>query len=434
MRLFGRSSRDEIMRGISFGKRGQILSPGSASSGGGAGHSTGGAQSSGRNMLMISLFLFGLVVVGVFIWGYLASANGQRAVQDVLASIKKYTVDPVSDFFAGVYSTGSGDYFATNINSSSDKKGIDLVDFRSLTGDAVPAGQAFDILYDIEYYNVPSSSTYEGDFYCYFNTSTKDTESNVRKDGEIISSNSGVIQKGATTLCRISGEQTQALTQGAYTVFGAFSFKTATKDASLPVYFIPGEVADQIGDTDFFDAYDLGISQGDLRVVYNGEPLSVGIGVGGEGEEQQPVIIRSGDTLSYNTVAITLNNEWNGNIKSFDSFTLYLPDGVTLNDELNGAPSVSCPFSSGGRDERSNSYTMDDSVKDSLFTNYVANYAFFGKSNYRTFQCWISVDPDIFADAPYVVKEYSVDIEYVYTVEEKQETVSIIQQGGSLVA
>ncbi len=432
MRWLRRSSRNTILADISFKKRGQILSGGGATTGRGSGGG-GGTQSGGRNMLMIGLFLFGLVVLGVFAWGYLSSTNGQRAVQDLGASISKYTLEPVSNFFAGVYSTGSGDYFSTNINSSSQKSGLDLKDFRSITGEVVPAGESFDILYDIDYSNVPSSSTYDGIFYCYFNTSKTDTPPEIRIDGKILPAEQTTIRKGVTTICRIDGTDTLSL-GGAYTIFGSFSFDYQTEGASLPVYMIPGEVADQIGDIDFFTAYDLDVNQGDLQVVYNGEPISVAIGVGGEGEEQQPVIVRSGDTLSYNTVGITLTNEWNGDIESLDSFELSLPGGVELDDEFNGPASAGCPFISSGRDGRSLTYIMEDSVKDSLFQNYIQNNAFFGKSNYRTFQCWISIDPEIFADAPYVVKDYSVDISYRYKVEEQQETVSIVGTGDDLVA
>ena len=435
MGLFKRSSRDMILSDISFHKKGQILSSGNPSTGGSAGHSTGsgGGKSSLAKFFMVGLLLFGLIVAGVFAYGYLGSSTGQRAVKDIGSTINQWTLQPISDFFSRISAQGSGDYFSSNINSSSSKKGIDLVDFHSITGKTIPAGQAFDLLYGIQYYNVPSSSIYDGDFSCYFNTSKKDASPNERRDGHILPENPTTIRKGATTTCRISGEQTADLKDTAYTLFGSFTFVTETKDASMPVYFIPGDVADQLGDQDFFTAYDLGIRQSDLRVVYNGEPISLAMGVGGEGAEEQPVIVRRGDTLSYNTLAITLRNEWNGNIAGLDSLSLYLPDGVSLDDTLNGGPTVSCPFIAAGSGNRANTYIMEDAVKDSLFQNYISTNSFFGREKYHTFQCWISVDPNIFSDAPYVVKEYKVDARYQYTVEQQQETVSIIPQGESLV-
>ncbi len=434
MRWFRSSARREIMKDLSFNKRGETLSSASTSSGGSFSHGSGGAQSTGRNGVMIAVLLFIFLIVAVFLFGYFSSEKGQRAAQDAWVTVTKYTLDPVNDFIASVFSFGSGDYFSTKTNSSSTKKGIDLDDFRSITGETIPEGQSFDILYDIEYYSVASSKSYDADFSCYFNISEKDDKKidpPETKIGQIVSQNPNRIQKGTTTYCRIAGEDTEGL-DGAYSVYGSFTFKTETLDATLPVYFIPGELADQLGDTDFFDAYDLGISQSDLQVTYNGEPISLAIGVGGEGEEQQPVILRGGDGSSFNTVGITLTNEWNGDIASLDSLSLYLPEGVTLSDEYNQGPHPGCPFINSGRDGRRNSYTLDDSIGKELFTNYISNKAFFGKSNYHTFQCWIEVEPGFLADAPYVQKEYEVDVEYHYKVEEQQETISIVSRGDSL--
>lgn len=435
MRWFRPNARDTILKDISFEKRGQILSSSRTSSGGNYTHSSGNAQSSGRKWVMVPLLLFLLLSIGVIGYFYLASERGQRAMQDISAKIENFKAEFIGDYFGGLAGLGSGDYFSTKINSSSTKKGIDLDDFRAVAGETFPEGQNFDLLYDIEYSNVPSSSSYEGDFSCYFNVSKIGDEKidpPERKEGEIIPQNPNTIRKGSTTYCRIPGELTSGL-DGAYTLFGSFSFDFATEDAILPVYFIPGELADNLGDTDFFDAYDLDISQSDLEVVYNGEPISVAIGVGGEGEEQQPVILRGEDTASYNTVGITLTNEWDGDIASLESLTLYLPPGITLSESLNGEAHPGCPFISAGEEERRNMYILDDGVREELFTYYVQNEAFFGKTKYRTFQCWIEVEEDFLGEAPYVVKEYEVDVDYRYQVDEEQQTISIVPTGDSLV-
>jgi len=436
MRWFRSNARERILRDVSFEKRGQILSGGGTmytrdsrfshpvANDGGGGH--------GRNGVLIIIMLFVLLVGGIFAFGYFSSERGQRGVQNFISLVNEWTFDPISDFFSGVFATGSGDYFSTKTNSSSTKRGIDLRDFRAIAGETFPEGQNFDLLYDIEYYNVPAGSSYQGDFSCYFNTSKEDSPSLEKRDGDIISSDSEIIRKGSTTYCRIPGEFTEGL-DGAYTFYGSFSFDFQTEDAVLPVYFIPGELADSLGDTDFFDAYDLDIRQSDLEVVYNGEPLSIAIGVGGEGEEQQPVILRGGETSSFNTVGITLTNEWNGDIVSLDSLTLYLPDGILLSEELNGEPHAGCPLVSAGKDGRRNMYILDESAREELFTNYIQNNAFFGKSNYRTFQCWIEVEEDFLGDAPYVVKEYEIDVAYHYQTQERRETISIVSRGDPLV-
>jgi hypothetical protein len=155
--------------------------------------------------------------------------------------------------------------------------------------------------------------------------------------------------------------------------------------------------------------------------------------VGGEGSEEQPVVVRSGEVISYNTIGITLRNEWNGDLMEFQDFTLWLPDGIELDEQLNGDPSPSCPFVYTGVENRFNTYKLDDSMVD-LFDNYVSSQEFFGKSDYHSFQCWLKIDPEILSDAPYVVKEYKAEAKYRYKVDEKYDSISIIGTGDSLVA
>lgn len=439
MRWFRSSARTEIMKDISFSKRGEVLSSTNASSGGNFSHGGGGAQSTGRNGIMIAALLFIFLIVGVFLFGYLGSEKGQRAVQDFWATVMQYTFEPISDLVVSIFAFGSDDYFSPRGNSSSSKKGIDLDDFRSITGETIPEGQSFDILYDIEYNNVPSSKSYQAEFSCYLNVTKRDDEKIDPPEsiiGETISPTQGIIQKGTTTYCRIPGEKTEGL-DGAYTVYGSFTFKTETLDATLPVYFIPGALADQLDDTkvDFFDYVGLPISQSDLRVTYNGEPISLAIAAGAEGEEEQPVILREGnDGISYTTVGVTLRNEWGGDIARLDSLTLYLPDGITLSDEYNQEPSTACPFVSSGRDGRRNMYTLDDSIREELFTDYTSLGAFFGKSDFHTFQCLTEIEAGFLSENDaYVQKEYEVDAEYHYKVQEQQETISIVGRGDPLV-
>ena len=220
---------------------------------------------------------------------------------------------------------------------------------------------------------------------------------------------------------------------GAYVVYGSFAFDYSTEDVTIPVYFISGELSDSLGDQDFFDDYGLDVSASDLRTTYNGEPMSIGIGVGGEGKEEQPVVIRSGDVISYNTIGITLRNEWNGDLQEFYDFTLSLPDGIELDDQLNGGdPSPSCPFIFTGVENRYNIYKLDDSMVD-LFDYYLNSGEFFGKSDYHSFQCWLYIDPEILSDKPYVVKEYKAEASYKYKVDEKYTSISLVGADDSLI-
>lgn len=428
MGWFRASARRKILQDLSFKRRGEILSnrPNSAYDSMREIARTGAQH--GKNTLLIVTIIFVLLVGGIFAFGYFSSDAGKRALQSGWDFVMSFTFDPISNFFAGIYTTGSGDYFSSKINTSSTKNGIDLKAFSSIAGQEIPAGQDFDLKYDISFDNVPSGASYTADFFCSFNK-TKDVE----VLGKIIPAEELSVRKGTSVVCRIAGTETADL-NGPYSIFGSFSFATETKDATIPVYMIPGTVADQLGTKDFFDAYNLNVKAKDLLATYNGEPISIGIGVGGEGTEGQPVVVRSGDTSSYNTVGITLKNEWGGSISSLDDLTLTLPEGVTLDSTLNGDPSLSCPFIETGRSRDGTEYNIDASIKEQLFQNYIQNNAFFGKIGLHSFQCWLAIDPNIFGEAPYVTKNYVVDAKYIYKVKSKQETVTIKAAGASLVA
>ncbi len=338
------------------------------------------------------------------------------------------------DFASGVFSFGSGDYFSYSTNSSSKKMGIDLKDFRMVTGESMPAGYAMDFLYEIEYVNVPKDSTYDAEFSCYFNITEKDgstLEIPEIINGEIIPSSELTIRRDSQPVCRFTGDDTTGL-NGPYIVYGSFAFDYKTEDVTIPVYFISGELADSLGDEDFFDKYGLDVSASNLRTTYNGEPMSIGIGVGGEGREEQPVVVRSGDIISYNTIGITLRNEWNGEMIEFSDFTLMLPDGIELDDQLNVEPSPSCPFVFTGVEDRYNTYKLDDSMVE-LFDYYLASYEFFGKSDYQSFQCWLNIDPEILSNDAYTMKEYKAKASYRYKVDEKYDSITIIPRGESLI-
>ena len=422
MGLLRASKRESLMYNI-LNKRGESLSGDTSSKG-----------ADTKKILSITALIIGFLVLIAFGAGFLFSESGQRSTAEASELFKEVTIDPISDFFSGIFSAGAGDYFDYSTNSSSKKMGIDLSDFRVLSSQTLPAGYAMDFIYDIEYFNVPRDSTYDAEFDCYFNITQKDDhvlEIPEKIDGEIIPSSLLTIRRDSQPVCRFSSEQTTDL-NGAYVVYGSFAFDYSTEDVTIPVYFISGELSDSLGDQDFFDDYGLDVSASDLRTTYNGEPMSIGIGVGGEGKEEQPVVIRSGDVISYNTIGITLRNEWNGDLQEFYDFTLSLPDGIELDDQLNGAPSPSCPFIFTGVENRYNTYKLDDSMVD-LFDYYLNSGEFFGKSDYHSFQCWLYIDPEILSDKPYVVKEYKAEASYKYKVDEKYTSISLVGADDSLI-
>lgn len=410
-----RSAREKILGGISFNKRGEES----------VGTSEG--KSSRLGPVIKIFFLFILVIGLIALAGYLSSSGGQRAFAAGVAFAKTWTLEKPADFINSIFSFGKGDYFSSTVNRSSSKQGADLKDFTSIAGPQVPAGATIDFQYEFEFNAMKSSDTIDAEFSCSLN-STKEDEA-VNLFGQIVPDIETTISKGSTVLCRFSGEQTADLS-GEYIAYGGYQFDYETKDATLPVYFISDTVNQQVQarDQSFFDAYDLPVSSSDLRVLYNGEPIGIAMGVGAGGVEGQPVVVSTGETPVYNTIGITLENKWNGDIAELKDLILYLPEGVTLDEGKNGAASLGCPFASAGTDSktRDNMYILDTSVKDKLFDFYIKNHAFFGKEDRHTFQCWVAIDQDFVGDAPYVTDEYRADASYVYKVKDASEAITIV--------
>jgi hypothetical protein len=413
------SARKEVMKGISFGKRGEVGSS--------------GEKAKSKTAIITIAVMFILLSAGVVIYYWASSESGQIALEKWNYQIRTWTAQAFGEYFGGLKGLGSGDMFNYQINSESETKGIVLTNFKPIGSSVIPAGKDFDLIYDIDFVNINEDQSYEGEYYCSFNTTNEDVPTNEERFGTIIPEGLVNIRKDDTVMCRIPGEETEGL-KGAYSIRGSLMFETETLDASMPVYFIPGEVADALIGRNFFDAYGFDISSDDLRVVYNGEPMGIAMGIGGTEDMEQPVVVRTGDVKSYNTVGITLTNEWGGEMVELERMTLTLPESVTLDDELNGEPSLSCPFvySEGGRGY--NEYVLDDDVSGELFDYYIKDNAFFGKENYRTFQCWINVDESIFGDSPYAEEECSLDIQYKYKLKDKITTVDFIGAGQELVA
>lgn len=414
MRWWKRSVRRELLTGA-IGKRGQASEEPEA----------GRGKRSLKSFFTIIFVILILSVIVVVLYGYLTGEKGQRAVADIGAKIWTFSLDTVTDFYSSIFGVARGDYFSSSTNASSSKKGIDLVDFRSTVGETVLGGKDFTIEYLMEFYEIPSGKSFDATFECHFNKT--ETE---KIYGDIIPATEVNLLTTSRVLCQIPGETTKGIDKPV-TFYGSFTFEFETKDATLLVYLIPFSVARQLGDKDFFEAYDLDVSPSDLRTVYNGEPISIAIGVGG-GVTEQPVIVGTADESVFNTVGITLTNEWNGDIAELKTLTLKLPEGVELNEEYNEEPSLQlCPFISGGQEGGYNVYTLADSVQQEMFDNYFGPTAllgsgeFFGKQDYHTFICAVTIDESILGDASYVAKAYSTSATYRYKVKEKLETITI---------
>lgn len=414
MRWLKRSARKEILKGISFNKRGE--------------ESVSTPQEKSRTAPIMKIFvLFILLIAIVAGVGFFTSDRGQRFATEGVATIKSLTIDKASDFIASIFEFGAQEHFGSTVNSSSTKQGVDLADFVSVTGQRLPAGATVDFEYKFSFSNVKSSDAFDAEFACSLNSTAEDEGLNI--PGEIIPDSQTTISKGSAVFCRFSGDDTEGL-DGEYIAYGGYKFEDETKDAIMNVYFISDTVNEQLQarDEDFFDAYNLDVSSSDLKVIYNGEPIGIAVGVGAAGEEGQPVVVSTGETPVYNTIGITLENKWNGDIADLKEVTLTLPEGVTLNDELNGVASLGCPFISFGTDRGTgdNVYILDESVRENIFDFYLQDHSFFGKADKHTFQCWVNIEEDFVGEAPYVKDKYRVDAKYVYTVKNAVEAVTFV--------
>ncbi|MDP3919046.1 MAG: hypothetical protein Q8Q35_04060 [Nanoarchaeota archaeon] len=430
MRWKKRSVREEILKDIKLSKRGAVGESKESSS------NDNSARDMGKSFIKFAVVAVVLALVFFFLYGYFNSAEGAQTLQAGVDSISniKDVLKPITDIFSGAEALGSGDYFGKKTNRESTKKGIDLDNLKIGGSTSIPAGVDFMLEYEIEYNNVEDIGSIDAAFNCYLNYTGNDKtiESNYQIPGEVLPAYEISLSKNIPVYCRINGEDTEDINE-AVTVYGGFDFDFSTEDVTLPVYFIPGDVADSLEERDvnFFDAYDLDVGNSDLQATYNGEPVGVGIGVSGEGVEDQPLVVR-GDALTYNTLGITITNEWNGEIEELNNIYLSLPDGVTLDEELNKLPSLGCPFEYEGTTSRRNEYSVPDDMLENLFTYYFGSEDF-GQKGYHTFQCWINVEEDLIGNKPYEEDEFVVDVSYKYKVKPARTVLNIIGQDEPLV-
>ncbi len=455
MRWRKRSARDNVLQDIHLGKKAQRSF--------GRGESSSGSERQGGGRAILYILLTFLFISGaVVVFGFFSSDRGQRAVEGFAAWWDTVVADRVSDYLADLYIIGAGDYFSSTVNRSSTKQGIDLESLTSLSGSSIPGGTSIDLQYDLEFYEVKSSETFdEVHFTCSMNVTkeleaddtscTEDAECGggdyvcesrkcVEKYtvfGEIIPETPTTIKKGSTVLCRINGEDTADIPDGeSYTIYGGVSFPYETVGAAKLTYFITESANYDLEflERDFWEYNELDISNSDLSVVYNGEPIGIAMGFGGEsGKDGQPVIVPEGETFIQNALGITLENKWSGGtIVSLEDMILYLPDGVTLDAELSGEPSLTCPFVDAGRDSATdeNTYVLDVDVAGDLFDFYIEENTFWGKDDRHTFTCFIDIEEDFVGAAGYEPDTIRAEVSYVYEVAQKNEQITILATGG----
>ncbi|MBT8010776.1 hypothetical protein HN681_05000 [archaeon] len=392
------------------------------------------SEKSSNGKLVATLIILILVAGGGWFLfkGFYSSDAGALARENVanaFSGISEWVGTSIEESTTSLEYVGSGDLFGRKTNSESKTKGIILEDLNPIGYSSqvgYPAGYDFQLYYDIEFQNI-EDYVLETEFECFLNDSTDQESLEEAIEGEIKPSYEVSLTEGTQVSCNIDGTDTESL-DGAYTITGWLEFDFATEEVKLPVYVISGELADDLDrrNVDFFDEQDLDVSRGDLEPLYNGEPMSIGMGVFGEGD-QQPLIVRTGD--SFNTIGFTLRNEWDGDIVNIENLYLSLPDDIQLDEGLNDLPSLGCPFEEVGGFRNTIEYSMAEDFKDLVFIKDE-----YGKINFPiSFQCWLNVDYDILGTQAYDNVEIMAEIEYRYRSTEVEKSIIIKGEGESLI-
>ena len=388
--------------------------------------SEGGEKVGGLTRLIIFIiFIFVCILLLTGAMTYVGTEQGKRALLEIDEFWAKN--NPVNWYLGLIEEQATADIWGTKTNTSSLKKGLDLVDMISISGGTIPPGKDFQVRYDFrlweidDYYGVDNVQ-----FFCELHDASDDFVTL----GEVTPSYTmSFVRENDVILCEINGDDTGDL-DGAHSVVGWMQFPFRTEDVTLKVYFTTDKIYNSLIEDkkDFFESFDIPESR-PIQAVYNGEPLRVAIGVTPSGVGEQPVIVGGEGIGNYPTLGIHLENEWVGSVKDIYEFYVYLPKGIEIDSDLSDNPSFSCPFEKVGTLEGKNIYSMSEDTKDELFGHLLErDIAILGKVEYteneRNFLCFLDIEESFVAE-DYEIDEYIVDIEYLYKVDPEEAVVDI---------
>lgn len=401
------------------------------------------AGSQRRWKWFVSRFLGVLLIAGVIFllitsFFYFTSDAGKRKIQQIGEIVRNY--NPITIYKNQVLiASQTGNIWTSESNFSQMQAGLLFKEFTAVGSAEIPKGSPFSAKYVIDIENADLPPTLIA-FKCYIKTSGKlateivvpdavggaETAGDVLPEGALDPTDSScencqprVIPESEIEVagksfrenvrCLVPPEATEQM-EGVYSLAGRLSFPFSTKNVKLNVYFTTDENLQKEGIDymDFFKEYKIQESQ-PIRAVYNGEPVEIGIGVSTENE--QPVLIDDSSVIG-----ITLTNRWSGIVTKIEDLTISLPEGTTINQELNRNPNTICPFVATGSSRGRNEYNIDDNFKTVEIK----------KGFSKSFECYLKLDESILGPGEiYTKKSYLVSADYFFETEEKTTTFTV---------
>ncbi|MDI6737502.1 MAG: hypothetical protein QME12_03210 [Nanoarchaeota archaeon] len=339
---------------------------------------------------IVFVFLFALLIIYGFYWA--SSPGGERTLVQFKNIISPY--NPVTWYKTQIGKAQSIGNIWTAEPVAVEKKGILFESFTSMTSEEITQGSIAQFKYGLKLSNVdlpPTPVTMS----C--KVKGKELEGRVVPNPLIIKGK----RLTDSAQCWLSKEITSSLS-GTVQVEGGISFPFKTEDVRLKVYFTSRAMEDSLPkEQDFFDYMNIDERQ-PIRAKYNGEPISIGVGV--SVENIQPVLLEEGINP---VVGISLRNEWDGDMSNLISLKLTLPKELTINQELSPSPSEVCPFML----SRQGTETIEYKASGQFLEGFRLE-----PEGSKSFECRLDVSPDFLGRAPYIVKEYRVDAEYEYAM------------------
>lgn len=378
------------------------------------------------NWIIFAIIVVVLILVGTQAYAYSQTESGQRMVADYSSKISNAVEDLNPFTFVQRAEENFGGGWGLKNNPESTLKGLVFNDFEAVSPE-VFAGQPIKINYDIRLMNVEAYET-AAEFNCVMTKIKTDGQtSELYLEGEIVPSPYITFERDIPQVsCNFADGLTEEL-DGQATVEGSISFAFETEDATLPVYIIKSNIYDKLWkDYDtwqngFYQEYNPPLNDNELKVTYNGEPVSISIGTAPVGQIQQPVVAGAIEKTPY--LGIKIKNEWNsGTVTDLTELKLTLPPYIQIDEDLSQNPNIICPFNFVSSSfTEGNIYEIDETVRENLFKLGVLGT----EEKARSFECSLIIDETGLDPADYTPTEYKVDASYGYTLNSKTETISI---------